>query len=123
MAKRSEYVDWLSEQLSPMGSISARAMFGGWGVYCDGLIFAIVDDEVCYLKADAETIPALQAAGSVPFRYGMKDGRVMEMAYWRVPDEALEDRLLLLRWGREALGVALRAQAAKAPKRKRPAPA
>ncbi len=100
-----------------MGSITARAMFGGWGIYCDGLIFAIVDDDVCYLKADADTIGGLKAAGSAPFHYSMKDGKVMEMAYWRVPDAALEERDELLRWARDALAVSLRAKAAKPPKK------
>jgi DNA transformation protein len=120
MAKRSEYTDWLCEQLAPIGHISARAMFGGWGVYCDGLIFSLVIEDVCYLKADASTMPALREAGSAPFCYARKDGRTTEVAYWRVPDEALEDRAALLLWARQALGVALRAHAAKPAKRGKP---
>lgn len=116
--KRNEYVGWLCERLAPMGAISARAMFGGWSLYCDGLIFAIVVDEVCYLKADDETIPGHAAAGCGPFEYQSKDGRINQMRYYRLPDEALEDDALLLEWSRGALGVALRAQAAKAGKGK-----
>lgn len=114
--RRSEFVDWLCEQLAPMGLVSGRAMFGGWGVYCDGLMFAIVIDEVPYLKADAETRPQHEAAGCGPFEYQQKDGKLMQLSYYRIPDEALEDRLDLLNWSRAALGVALRAQAAKSAK-------
>lgn len=117
MPKQSEFVSWLCEQLSPMGSITARAMFGGWGVYCDGLIFVLVIDEIGYLKTDEETVPALKAAGSEPFRYEKKTGEQTVMAYWRIPDEAMEDRGELLKWSRQALAVALRAQAKKKPKR------
>ncbi|GAB3262081.1 TfoX/Sxy family protein [Chitinimonas naiadis] len=111
--KHNEFVSWLCEQLAPMGLVSGRAMFGGWGIYCDGLIFGIVVDEVLYLKADAETRPRHQAAGCGPFEYQYKDGRLMQMSYYRIADEALEERLDLLDWCRGALGVSLRAQAAK----------
>ncbi|HEY9102006.1 TfoX/Sxy family protein [Chitinimonas sp.] len=121
--RRSEFVDWLCEQLAPMGFVNGRAMFGGWGIYCDGLMFAIVIDEVLYLKTDAETRPQHEAAGCGPFEYQQKDGRVMQLSYYRIPDEALEERLDLLAWSRAALGVALRAQAAKpARKPRKPAP-
>jgi len=121
MAKRNEFVDYLCEQLAPMGSLSARAMFGGWSLYCDGLIFAIVVDEEPYFKADAETIPEFTALGLGPFTYEGKDGVPRSMAYYRLPGEALEDRLELLKWARAALGVALRSQAKKAaPRVKKP---
>lgn len=119
MAKRNEFVDHLCEQLSPMGSISARAMFGGWSLYCDGLIFAIVVDDEPFLKADEQTIPSFTAQGMGPFTYHGKDGVPRHMAYYRLPGEALEDRLQLLQWSRDALGVALRSQAKKAAPRVR----
>jgi DNA transformation protein len=114
MARRSEFADWLCEQLSPLGSMTARGMFGGWGIYCDGLIVALIIEEVCYLKTDAQTVEAIKAAGSEPFCYSKKDGKLTEVAYWRVPDEAMEDRSELLRWARDALAASLRAQAKKA---------
>ncbi|MBV8466960.1 MAG: TfoX/Sxy family protein [Burkholderiales bacterium] len=116
MPKENEFVSWLCEQLSPMGTVKGRAMFGGWGIYCDGLCFAIVDDEVFYLKTDQETVARFEAAGSSPFVYTMKDGKQMSMSYWRIPDEALEDRVDLIEWSRTGLGAALRAQAVKKPK-------
>jgi DNA transformation protein len=116
MPKENEFVSWLCEQLLPMGSIKGRAMFGGWGIYCDGLIFAIVVDDVFYLKADDENRPRFEAAGTGPFVYSMKDGKQMSMSYWRIPDEALEERLDMLDWSRGALGASLRAQAEKKPK-------
>ncbi|MBV8659926.1 MAG: TfoX/Sxy family protein [Burkholderiales bacterium] len=114
---RSEFVDWLVEQLAPMGPITARSMFGGWGVYCHGIIFSIVVDDVAYLKTDATTEPRFEQAGSGPFRYSMHDGREMKMAYWRIPDDVMEDRGAMIKWSREALDVSLRAQKAKPPKK------
>jgi len=122
---RNEFVEWLCEQLSPMGHMSSRAMFGGWSVYCDGLIFAIVVDEVPYLKADAQTIPTYTEQGCGPFEYSGKDGKLSKMNYYRIPDEVLEERGELLQWARAALEVALRARSrdrtAKAPKARKPA--
>lgn len=109
--KRNEFVDHLCEQLAPMGSLRSRAMFGGWSLYCDELIFAIVVDEVLYLKADAETTPRFDAEGCGPFEYQGKDGKTQSMNYYRLPDEALEDRHALLQWCRSALAVSLRAKA------------
>lgn len=42
MPRRSEFVDYLVESLTPVGDVEARAMFGGWGFYLDGRMFALV---------------------------------------------------------------------------------
>ncbi len=120
MAKQNEFVALLCEQLAPLGSISSRAMFGGWSIYCDGLIFAIVVDEVLYFKVDSLSIERYTRLGLGPFTYKSKDGKAMHMAYYTPPEEAMDDRAVLLDWAREALGVALRAQAVKQEKASRP---
>ena len=58
-----ELVVHACELFAPLGSIRTRAMFGGWGFYCDDLFFAIIADETLYLKADAETAARFEAAG------------------------------------------------------------
>ncbi len=118
MAKRSEFVEYLLEQLAPLGTLRAKAMFGGWGIYCDERIFALVDKDQLYFKADAETIPDFTGKGLGPFTYPKKDGTLMSMAYYTAPADALEDQAELLQWARAALGVALRAAHAKPPKKK-----
>ena len=52
MPRRSEFVDYLVESLTPLGDVQARAMFGGWGFYLDGRMFALVAFETFYIKAD-----------------------------------------------------------------------
>jgi len=91
-------------------------MFGGWGVYLDGLIVGIVDEGRFYLKTDAETQEQFAQAGSAPFVYPSKDGP-MTMSYWSVPEEALEATEQMAPWARLALGAAVRKQAAKPPKK------
>ncbi|HEY2344274.1 MAG TPA: TfoX/Sxy family protein [Xanthomonadaceae bacterium] len=106
------FIAHLHELLDPLGRVAARAMFGGWGLYLDGIIVGIVDEGRLYLKTDAESQPEFAAAGSAPFVYMSKEGP-MAMSYWSVPDEALDATEAMAPWARLALAAALRKQAAK----------
>ena len=111
------FVDYLNDLFGALGVVRARPMFGGVGVYIDDLMFALLDrDETIYLRADAETRAAFEAAGSQPFRYRMKTGEEMEFGYWRIPEEALDSPESAAQWGRLALEAALRKKASKGPK-------
>ncbi|MBK9079406.1 MAG: TfoX/Sxy family protein [Hyphomicrobium sp.] len=55
MAVSQAFLDMIHESLAPLGALSARRMFGGASLYCDGILFALVDDDVLYLKADASS--------------------------------------------------------------------
>jgi DNA transformation protein len=103
-----DYLDWLCELLAPLGTIRSKRMFGGAGLYCDELFFAIVIDDVLYLKANDESRADFEREGLEPFSYEAK-GKRMSMSYYRAPDEALESPALMLPWARKALGAALRA--------------
>lgn len=100
------------ELLAPLGAVRTRRMFGGHGLYCDDLFFALIADDGLYLKVDAQTEPAFAAAGCRPFMY-MAKGHAMRMGYWSVPAEAMESPALMQPWARQALAAALRARAAK----------
>ena len=88
-------------------------MFGAGAVYSHGLIFALLDDGLIWLKADDTTVPALEAAGSRQFTYPGKDGAVMSLGYWSLPESAVDDADEAVRWARAAIDVALRKAAAK----------
>lgn len=105
-----ELVTHASELFAPLGSIRSKAMFGGWGFYCDELFFALIADETLYLKADALSAERFRAAGGEPFRYARKDGRVETMNYWTVPEEAMETPAGMRPWAKEALAAAIRAR-------------
>lgn len=109
MAKRSEFVDWLLEELARWRPVVARAMFGGFGLSADGLFFGLVADEVLYLKADSVNRPLLEAAGCEPFTYGTKHGKTVALGYFQLPDSALDDSAELIDWARSALDAASRA--------------
>lgn len=98
--------------LEPLGDVSPRAMFGGWGLYLDGRMFALVGDGQLYLKADDETRELFRAAGCRPFGMELR-GKWKEMGYWTPPDAAADDRRELLPWARRAVEAAERAVAKK----------
>jgi DNA transformation protein and related proteins len=112
-------VDHCLELLSPLGTVRAKRMFGGHGLYVDELFIALIAFERLYLKVDATTQPAFVNAGCEPFVYDGK-GKPITMSYWTVPAEAMESPHLMDPWARQAIAAALRARAAKpsAPPRK-----
>jgi DNA transformation protein len=118
MPVSNEYRDFVLEQLAPAGRVAPRAMFGGVGLYLDGLFFALIDDDTLYFKADDASRKRYEAAGSRPF---CPDPARPEqaMGYWQVPAEVLEDPEALAAWAREAVGVAL-AKRGKRSTRRRP---
>ena len=89
-------------------------MFGVRGVYLDGLMVALVADGTVYLKADPETFPAFEAAGSLPFSFRSKQ-RTITSSYWSVPGEALDSSQSLEPWITGALQAARR-KAAEPPR-------
>jgi DNA transformation protein len=105
------------------GRVSVRRMFGGFGIYADGVMFALAADDVIYLKADEESAAAFRQEGASPFSYATKHGPHTILSYWRLPDRLYDDPDELAGWARTALGVARRAREPKALKRPaRPAP-
>jgi DNA transformation protein len=108
----SAFVTHLTELMRPWAQITARRMFGGHGLYRDGLMFGLVADELLYLKIDAATRDTFEAAGCRPFVYDGK-GKPIEMSYWTVPAECLESATAMRPWCTLAYAEALRAQAGK----------
>lgn len=114
MAVGDDFRDFVLEQLAAAGQVTSRSMFGGIGLYLDGLFFALIDDDTLYFKVDDSTRARYEKAGSKPF-CPFPDRPDQPMGYWQVPAEVLEDSEELARWAREAMGIAL------AKRRKRPA--
>ena len=109
----------IRELFSAFGPISVRRMFSGAGLFAEGVMFALRIRDDIFLKADAETIPSLQAEGSRPFAYETKKRRVIVNSLWRLPDRLLDDPEDLANFARAALRAAHRA-AAKKSRRVRP---
>ena len=109
MAVSANAIDHAKELFAPFGEIRVRKMFGGAGVYCDDLFFAIMDGEAIYLKVDEETRNAFEAQGLEPFVFEMKDGSSGVMNYYNAPEDIYDDEDELKRWTRLALDAASRA--------------
>ena len=67
MAAASALLDYLIDQLAPLGDVRGRPMFGGHGLYLNGAIVGIIDDEMLYLKVDAGNRAAFEAESMKPF--------------------------------------------------------
>jgi DNA transformation protein len=117
MPSRDPLVEYLLELLAPLGSMQARRMFGGWGVYADGIMIGLVAGEALHLKADEQTRAVFEKAGGAPFVFDTKSKSVAT-SYWSLPDEALDSPDAMQPWARMALDAALRKAVAK-PVRKR----
>ena len=106
MPVTASYKAFVLEQLSAVAPVTARAMFGGVGLYAEGLFFALMDDDRLYFKVDDATRPRFVEAGMGAFD-PFKDGKAMN-GYYEVPGEVLEDEDRLPEWMRAALAVAAR---------------
>ena len=106
MAVSKAYRDYVLEQLERTGPVTFKSMFGGAGLYADGLFFGLISgQDVFYLKVDEATRPDYQARGALPFApFGAK----AMMNYFTVPEDVLEDPDELTLWARRAIAVAAR---------------
>lgn len=112
MAVSQAFLDMIHESLAPLGALSARRMFGGASLYCDGILFALVDDDVLYLKADASSKARFESEGLGPFTYEGQTGPVA-MSYWRAPERLYDEPDEFLDFAREAISVAVKAKSVK----------
>ena len=103
----------IRELFNEFGPVSVRRMFGGAGVFVDGLMIALVSEGVIHLKADAETIPSFEGEGLGAFTYATKNGRHKLTSYWRMPERLYDDPGELARWARDAHAAARRSAARK----------
>ncbi|GAA5080543.1 TfoX/Sxy family protein [Lysobacter panacisoli] len=97
----------LHDLLDPLGTVTTRAMFGGHGVYVDGVMLGVIMEEALYLKVDAETQLHFEAAGSQPYVYLGQESPIT-MSYWSVPEAAMESAAAMRPWADLARAAALR---------------
>ncbi|MBT5570955.1 MAG: TfoX/Sxy family protein [Alphaproteobacteria bacterium] len=124
MASDSEFPDYTLDLLVQVGPpfdthARLRRMFGGHGIFCDGVMFALIADDALYLKVDDETRPEFTAVGSEPFLYE-KAGKQIALSYMSVPNNTAGDIDALGTWAHMALAAANRAQARKPVKKGKP---
>lgn len=99
----------IEEMFSALGPVTIKRMFGGKGIYFEGLIVALEVSGDILLKADSDSAPEFEAAGSVQWAYDGK-GKPVKMPYWSIPEEAFDDPDEMARWVRLAHEASLRAR-------------
>lgn len=109
MASDPAFSEDVSFRLTPMGPVTARRMFGGHGIFLDGLMFGLVAGNAFYLKTDDGNRAAYEDAGARPFSY-VRRARPVELSYWCVPDDVFADPARLLDWADAAYAAARRAR-------------
>ena len=100
---------WVQEALEPLGRVTMRKMMGGATLYLDGVVFAILDEEEIWFKADAQSDARWDAEGCARFTFTMGDGRTGSMNYRRGPIDVYDDPEAMRRWASLALEAGLRA--------------
>ena len=119
MPNSPDFIEHVRELMRGAGNVTARPMFGGHGIYLDGVIVAIVVSDVLYLKTDEESRPKFVERDLPSFQYKKKTGVIEGTSYYQPPEEALESAAAMREWVRLALGAALRAANRKTPSRAR----
>jgi DNA transformation protein len=112
MAVSPSYKTYVLDQLRVAGPVTARPMFGGVGLYHQGLFFGLIADDTLYLKVDESNRGDYERSGSSPFRpFGDES---YSMHYYELPAHVLEDSAELRGWVEKAVAVARRKGAGKA---------
>jgi DNA transformation protein and related proteins len=108
--------DFIVELFAPFGPVTVRRLFGGAGLFCEGLMFGLVFDGAIFLKVDDASIPDFEREGSEPFVYtrAKSPGRVgrHSLSYWRLPERLYDDPEELVTWARRAFVIAERRKTA-----------
>jgi DNA transformation protein len=109
MPRTNEFCNHVIDLLSPLGQASYKFMFGGYGVYVDGLMIAVVAGDQLRLRADDENRPDYEARGIGPFQ--PYEGKTQSMPFYAVPGEVMDDPNELVDWARKSLAATLRMKA------------
>ena len=104
MAVSKGFTDFVVEQLDGCGLITAKRMFGGVGLYRDDVFFAIIADDVLYLKVGDKNRVDYERAKCERF-HPHGDDRA-SLSYYSVPVSVLEDPRELTMWAKKSIAVA-----------------
>lgn len=124
MPVSASFLEFAKDHFAGLGRVEARRMFGGVGLWSQGVMFALIDDETVFLKTDEALREALRAEGAQAWIYSnAKRPWPQETSYWSLPEAAQDDPDEAVTWARRSVAAALALQAAKPPKKPRKRPA
>ena len=111
MVASDSFAEFLREQLAPLGPLSLRRMFGKTGVFCDGVMLAMVSDNTLYFRVDDDNKAFFKEAAAFPPLNYAKKGESIDLAFWRAPERLFDEPEELVAWARQALAAAHRVAA------------
>jgi DNA transformation protein len=111
MVASDSFVEFLREQLAPLGHITMRRMFGKTGVFSDGLMLGMVSDDTLYFRVDDHNRAVFKEAEAFPPLNYKKGGASIDLAFWRAPEWLFDEPDALVTWARAALAAARRVAA------------
>ncbi len=116
---RSEFLTYILEDvMREVKGVTAKAMFGGYGLYKNGIVFGIIADDELYFKVDDKNRPQFEKLRATPFTYEAKKGKQIVMSYWKVPADILEDSAALPKWIDASVEASKRSKTKKKPQKK-----
>ena len=107
--EENDFVRYVVDMMQIIGPVTSKAMFSGHGLFLGGLMFAIIVDNVLYLKADKQNENDFREQGLEPFEYNKK-GKTIKMSYYQAPEESLEDSEVMRNWANSSYNAALRSR-------------
>jgi DNA transformation protein len=111
MIASNSFAEFLREQLAPLGRVTLRRMFGATGIFCDGLMFAVVSEDMLYFRIDDHNRRAFEETAAFPPLNYEKKGRTINLSFWRAPERLFDETDELVMWSRRALAAARRVAA------------
>lgn len=100
----ASFTDFVLDQLQTMDDLACRRMFGGYGLYNQGVFFGIISQGRLYFKTDPTTRPHYVERGMLPFRPRPQQTLT---SYYEVPVDVLEDATQLTTWAQQACQIAI----------------
>jgi DNA transformation protein len=119
MPVSKNFLGFVLDQLSGLGAVRSRRMFGGIGLYCDEFFFGLIDDDIVYFKVDDSNRADYTSRGCEAFRPLADDPTAVSMSYFRVPEDVLEDGDALREWAQKSVRIAAASAAQKAARKEK----
>ena len=108
MVASTEFASFLRDLLAPLGHVTMRRMFGKTGVFCEGVMFGVVSENVLYFRVDRQNQATFKEAEPFPRLSYVKKGETIDLSFCRAPDRLFDEQEELVAWARAALAAAHR---------------
>ena len=103
MAVSNDFIQYVVDQLSGLGEVQIKRMFGGAALYQHELAFGMIANDVVYLKVDDTNRDKYLHEGSTPLKPFKNNATVL--SFYNVPPDVFEDADEFVSWAKESLEI------------------